>query len=368
MYLPAIPRIVEAWGISMAQGNLSLVIYFVSFSIFLLIHGPMSDRFGRKPVLIGGILIFIAGSGLCAMASNITFLVIARTVQGAGAAAASSLALALSKDLYEGAERQKILAYIGVIMAFCPMLAPSVGGLMLKFGSWEWIFVSQAVVALVALYGVSRLAEPLTEFTSGGVLAVAGRYVEVLKNGKFSVMALAFAMMVLPHFAFIGGSPAIYIIDFGMSEQVFGFYFAANALSFMLGSLTCTRIGQRVKPLHILYVSLVAIFCAGVLMLVLGGTSAMVVAIPMCCITFSVGLSRPVSNSLILDQVDKDVGAASGIMTPEMFMAASMAMQLIVLDWPNRPMVLGQLALVGATIPLVVLLIMRSIAKRQARG
>lgn len=149
MYLPAIPALQKLWGIPLAQANLSLVIYFLSFSFFLLIHGPMSDRFGRRPVLIAGILTFIAGSGLCAMADSITFLVIARAVQAAGAAAASALALALSKDLYEGVQRQKILASIGVIMAFCPMLAPTLGGLMLKFGSWRWIFIIQGTMALV---------------------------------------------------------------------------------------------------------------------------------------------------------------------------------------------------------------------------
>lgn len=84
MYLPAIPRIASQWGITMAQANLSLVIYFVSFSVCLLIHGPLSDRFGRKPVLLGGILIFIAGSILCALSGSISMLVAARAVQELG--------------------------------------------------------------------------------------------------------------------------------------------------------------------------------------------------------------------------------------------------------------------------------------------
>lgn len=359
MYLPAIPTLQEVWGIPMAQANLSLVIYFISFSIFLLIHGPLSDRLGRRPVLICGILTFIAGSWLCAAATNITLLSLARVVQGAGAAAASALALALSKDLYEGVERQKVLASIGVIMAFCPMLAPTLGGLMLKFGSWRWIFISQGALALVGLYGVFRLKEPLTSFTTGGFLAVAGRYVSVFKNGRFSVMAMAFAFMIFPHFGFIGGSPAIYITGFGMTEDVFGLYFGANALGFMLGSFACTRLGGSFKPVRILYTTLIGIFCCGCALLALGGTSPLTVAIPMFFITFCVGFSRPVSNHMILEEVDSDVGAASAVMTFEMFVVGAVSMEVIALEWSSKIAVLGIMALAGSAVPLTVLLIMR---------
>lgn len=363
MYLPAIPTLQSLWGIPLAQANLSLVIFFAAFSLCLLIYGPLSDRFGRRPVLLGGILLFILGSGLCAISNSISVLIAARAVQAAGAASASALALALSKDLYEGVQRQKILASIGVIMAFCPMLAPSLGGLMLQFGSWRWIFVSQGLMALIALYGVCRLKEPLTEFTSGGVFAVAGRYIQVLKNGRFTVMALAFACMVFPHFGFIGGSPAIYITGFGLSEQSFGMFFGLNAFGFMLGSLACTRLGGSVKPLHVLYGSLCAILLGGILLILLGGTSPLMVSLPMLLITFSVGFSRPVSNNLILEQVDTDVGAAASIMTFEMFMVGALSMEIIALEWTSKVDVLGSLALLGAVIPCVALVCMRVFMK-----
>ncbi|MCJ2162975.1 MULTISPECIES: multidrug effflux MFS transporter [unclassified Pseudodesulfovibrio] len=355
MYLPAIPALQASWGISFATANLSLVLFMATFSVCLLIHGPLSDRFGRRPVLIYGILLFIAGTILCAVSNSIFTLLVGRCVQAAGAAAASSLALALSKDLYSGPERQKILAYIGVIMALAPMLAPTLGGLMLKFASWRYIFVVQVLLALIGLYGVYRLEEPLTEFTQGGILSMAGRYVTVMKNLPFMGLSAGFAMMSLPHFGFIGGSTDIYINGFGISEQMFGLYFGFNALGFMLGSFVCTRLVGVYKPLNMLYFTLFAFFGAGVLMLFMGGHSPVAVAIPMVCISFCVGFSRPISNSMILDQVDKDVGAASGILTFEIFFVAAVSMQLISLEWDAKPMVLGWLALSSAVVPFVAL-------------
>lgn len=357
MYLPAIPALQATWNISFATVNLSLVLFMAVFSVFLLVHGPLSDRFGRRPVLIAGILLFIAGTSLCAAANGIAMLLVGRCVQAAGAAAASSLALALSKDLYDGTQRQKILAHIGVIMALAPMLAPTIGGLMLKFASWRLIFVLQSCLALVGLYGVYRLDEPVTEFTKGGFLAVASRYTAVARNLPFMVLSLGFALMVLPHFAFIGGSTDIYINGFGLSEQAFGLYFGFNAVGFMLGSLACTRLAGVYKPLNMLYFTIGLFFCGGVLMLVLGGRTPETVAAAMIVIAFSVGFSRPISNSMILDQVDTDVGAASGILTFEMFLIAAVSMQLVSLDcWGHKPSFIGWGAMISALVPLAALL------------
>lgn len=360
MYLPAIPHLQEAWGVPFAVVNRSLVLFIVTFSTFLLIHGPLSDRFGRRPVLLGGIVLFIFGSALCAAADSVVALLVGRAVQGAGAAAASSLALALSKDLYEGVQRQKILGYIGVIMAFVPMMAPTLGGFLMRYGSWRWIFVFQALVALFGLYGVFRLKETVTDFTRGGVLSVLGRYVTVLRNSRFTVLAVAFAIMLLPHFGFIGGSTDIYINVFGMPEHVFGLYFGFNALGFMLGSFASTRLSGVMPPMAVLYGSLCAVLSAGMLLLLLGGGSPLAVALPMFCVIFSVGFSRPVSNSVTLDQVDRDVGAASGVMIFLMFFVGALSMEFISWDWPNKPVILGIMAVAGAGTALTALLIMRA--------
>ncbi|MEF2144860.1 MAG: Bcr/CflA family efflux MFS transporter [Desulfovibrionaceae bacterium] len=359
MYLPAIPELQAIWGIPLSLANLSLVSFFVSFSFFLLIHGPLSDRFGRRPVLIGGILLFITGSLLCAAATGIVWLIIARAVQGAGAAAASSLSLALSKDLYQGQERQRILAYIAVILSLCPMLAPSLGGWVLLVASWRWIFICQALLALAGLYGSYLLKEPLQERTQGGIRSVAGRYLVLFRNRRFMIVALAFSIMSIPHFAYIGGSPDMLISGFGMSEQAYGVYFGLNAVGLMLGAMLCSRLAAARHGLRTLVVALAGLFCAGAALCLTNGASPLGLVLPMFAATFCLGLSRPISNHLILEQVDSDFGAASSILTFTIFTLGGTGMWLISLDWWSKPGLLARLLLGCSLFPLLTLRLLK---------
>ena len=259
MYLPALPTIQEQWGISLAEVNLSLVLFFILFSFFMLIYGPLSDKLGRKPVLIGGVGIYVLGSVLCALSTNIWLLVTARIVQAAGAASASALSMALAKDLYTGTERQKVLAYIGVIIPLCPMLAPMLGSMMLKFLSWKWIFGCQAVLASMAFYGTLVFKEPEFEKTEGGILNMFSRYLVVLKNLEFSTYCFAFSVIGIGFFGFLAGSADIYIRGFGMNEQQYAMFFGFNAIGFMTGSFTCSRLCVGYSSMSILKVSLIGV-------------------------------------------------------------------------------------------------------------
>lgn len=130
MYLPAIPLLQKAWNQPLSIMNLTLVGFFISYCISLLFYGPLSDRIGRRPPLLAGIGVYILASLMCAASNSVGALIFFRVFQAAGASAASVLALAITKDVYEGHEREKILAYIGVIMALAPMLAPSLGSMV----------------------------------------------------------------------------------------------------------------------------------------------------------------------------------------------------------------------------------------------
>ena len=152
MYLPAIPLLQDTWQQPLTMVNLTLIGFFAAYCFFILIYGPLSDRFGRRTPLMIGIAIYILASLMCALSQNVGSLIVCRILQGAGAAAASTISMAICKDIFEGRERQQVLAYIVTIMALAPMLAPVIGSwLLLKF-TWAVDFsYSGYAVALLLL-------------------------------------------------------------------------------------------------------------------------------------------------------------------------------------------------------------------------
>ena len=270
MYLPAIPTLQALWGISLAEANLSVVAFFICFSLCLLAHGPLSDRLGRKPVLVWGLVIYVASCFACALADSIWVLIAGRVAQAVGAAAAAALSLALAKDLYGGVMRQKVLAYIGVIMPLCPMIAPMIGGELLLVMSWRGIFVCQGMTGLAVLLGCLRLKEPLTNFTSGGVWPVIKRYGVLFGNTRFIALNFALTFMGLGYFGFVAGSSSIYISGFGVSEQTYGFLFGLNGFAIMAGSFVSARLCATMSAQALLRYSLVGMVAASIVLAATG--------------------------------------------------------------------------------------------------
>lgn len=355
MYLPALPTIQNQFGVTLAMVNLSLVLFFMVFSFCMLIYGPLSDRFGRKPVLIFGVGMYVLGSFLCAASVSITMLIGARVLQAAGAGAAFALALALVKDLYSGVRRQQLLAYIGVIIPLCPMLAPLFGSTMLKMFSWRWIFIAQGLLAAVAFYGTLVFKEPAIEKTKGGLLSVLSRYLVVLKNVKFTTYCFAFSFMGLGFFGFLAGSADIYTRTFHTTEQLYAIYFGLNAFGFMVGSFACSRLCVSYSSKSILVASLAGILVSGLLIYFLAASPASFGAC-MLLMTFSIGVSRPVSNHMMLDTVDRDIGTASAMITFTYYIFGSLGMQLVSFGWSSKIIVIGLMGIVGGIVPLIAIL------------
>ncbi len=349
MYLPAIPHLKQLWDQPLMIVNLTLIGFFLAYCLGMLVYGPLSDRFGRRRPLLAGIAIFIAASLLCALAGNIAALIAARILQAAGAAAASALSLAMCKDLFESRQRARILAYIAVIVALAPMLAPIVGGWVIHYSSWRWVFILQGSMGLVAWVGVYRMAEPLTQFrivTAGDALKV---YLGLLRNRRFTGLMLAISSLILPFFGFLAACSDIYMGRFGMDERAFGYFFAFNALAFMCGPIAFGRLLRWYSTASLLTAAFAGIGAAGALMAVLPHRTPWSLALPMWATTFCLGLSRPPSNNLMLDQVDRDVGAASALIIFTFMTIGAAGMGLVSLDWPDKITVLGVLGgLTGA--------------------
>ncbi len=348
--------------------NFTLSGFFIGFCVSMLLYGPLSDKFGRKPPLVCGIIIYIGASLASGFVNDIYPLIILRVLQGLGASSGVVISMAITKDLYDGQQRQRMLAYMAVIMALAPMLAPVFGGVIMTWLSWHWVFFVQAGMGMIALVGVFWLKEPLQVPEDVSVLKAVGLYLKLFGNRRYIGLVLLFSVIVLPHFSFIGSASNIYISHFGTSEQVFSYFFAFNAAAIMAGSFMCTRIQRHMASQKIVTISFAGILAGGLLMhadLVSGPWG---LALPMAVASFFFGLSRPPSNHLVLLQVDHGAGTASSLMIFLYFMVAAFAMWFIALDWADTIHVIARLAIFAALFVLAVWLPMVKKLKLDAKA
>lgn len=357
MYLPALPSLTALWNTTEATINLTLVAFFVSFSLALLFYGPISDRYGRKPVLMAGISIYILACLVCAAADGPWMLVAGRILQGMGAASAATLSLAMTKDCFEGAERERVMAHMAVIVSLAPMLAPVLGGLILNVAGWPVIFYTQVVLGVVSMWGVWRLKEPAPA-TGRSLGQVLKAYVKLISNLRFMTLCTLIALGMTPLFCFIGGSAFIFIDHFGLSEQVYSYFFAFNSAALMLGFWICGRLLKRHVPgFKIIIMGYCGILAGAVALAFCAELGPWGMAVPMAFLTMSLGMTRPPSSNFLLEQVRQDAGSAASLIMFTYFVGGATAMWFIALPWDNKILTL---ALVGvATSALVLALLPR---------
>jgi MFS transporter, DHA1 family, multidrug resistance protein len=353
MYLAAIPFLVKDWRESLVTVNMTLVCFFVSYCVFLLIYGPVSDRFGRKPPLLAGVGLYVLASIFCAMAGNITIMIVARSVQGAGAAAATAMAFSICKDRFEGHIRQRIFVQIAIIVAAAPMIAPILGGWVIKLYSWRWVFGIQALMGLVAFFGVYRMPESLKTSAQERFSRVFGSYIRLFGNSHYILLTLTFAVSGIPFFAYIASSTDIYITTLGYNEEQFGYFFGVNAAAFLVAPIFFSRMARRFPLNPLLTIGFAGMIGASALMLCPWIPDPWRLAIPMWLLTFSFSFCRPPSNNLIMEQVDRDVGAASSFMVFIFFVTGACSMAVISLDWMDKITALGWMGIIASSITLL---------------
>ncbi len=369
MILPAIPSLAALWNKPLSVVNLILIAFFVTYAFCLLFYGPVSDRYGRRRPLIIGISLYIFASMLCAAADGATTLIVFRILQAAGAAASASLSMAMTKDIFSGKERERILAYIAIIMALAPMFAPIMGGWILAYLSWHWIFFAQGMMGMIGLLGVLRTPETLKEASDTPLSKVMHSYGDLLRNKSYVIMVLVMSVSLLPLYSFIAGSSALYINGFGLSEQNFSYLFAFNALALMAGSISCLKLTQRMDSKYLMTAGFAGIVLGGILILVIGHRGPWSFAIPMAMITYSIGISRPPSNHLVLEQVRKDAGSASSLLIFTYFTLGAVGMWMVSQDRIDRIQILGIIALsCGALVLVAWMLLQRKDISRSRRN
>ena len=244
IYLPALPMLREALGANEAQTLLTLSAFFVGFGTGQLFLGPLSDRFGRKRPLLAGLIVYGVASVACARASSMPDLIVWRFVQAFGGSIVPTLVQAMVRDLYDRDQSARILSLNMLVTASAPVVAPLIGGQVLLWLDWRAIFWVLVGFGLVALLAALALPETLGESRRNEAhpLAMLLGYFELLRSRRYVGYVACSTFYFCCLFAFIAGSPFVYIEYFGVPPQYYGFLFGVN----MLGMIATTFINSRI--------------------------------------------------------------------------------------------------------------------------
>lgn len=329
LYIPAMPQMVEALATSHSKVNMTLSMFFIFYAGGLLFWGPLSEKFGRKPILLTGLGIYTISSIFCAFSLNVEQLIMARMLQAFGGSAVTVVSMAIVKDLYEGHERERVMATVMSMVIIAPMVAPVLGAFLLKIASWRMVFLTLAIISMIAATVTFFFQETLEEKYSGSVFHSWGRLTVVLKNPGFSFLLIIFSIVPTAMMAFLASSSFIYISGFGMSEQKFSFFFAFNALFALIGPTLYIRVSKYISPNIIISSCFVLLMCCGIVVETLGHLSPYLFAVAVGLATLAVITMRVPSANLMLNQQEHDTGSASALINFFGMIMGSLGMFLV---------------------------------------
>jgi DHA1 family bicyclomycin/chloramphenicol resistance-like MFS transporter len=320
MYLPSLPAIARDFGATAGQTQLTLSAFLFGFAAGQFFYGPVSDRVGRKPVLLFGIGLFTLASLVCALAPNIETLVAARFVQALGASGPIVLGRAIVRDFYEGARAGRELSRMGTIMGVVPAVAPVVGGLIAQFSGWRvtfgvMILCGGALAATVVL----RLPESIRSKSDVPIsfVSIVKGFGVLLGHPGYRVYVALSMLAYGGLFAFISGSSFVLQGLYGLNELTYAFSFAFVVVGFITGTTLAQRlVGPRGLDGTIQF-GVMALALGGVLMLVLvaaGVASSLAITGPMAIYGIGVGLTMPQSMASALMPFPARAGAASSLL------------------------------------------------------
>jgi len=319
MYLPSLPDIARLLGASSAQVQLTISAYLIGFAAGQIIYGPVSDRHGRKPVLIGAIALYCAASLACALSTSIEMLIVARAFQALGGSGGIVLTRAIVRDIYSGAHAGRELSVIGSVMALAPVLAPILGGLIQTAFGWRMTFLAlvgagfagAAVVwALLPETLNTRATEPVSLPSMLRSYRIVGRNRAYL--AYLSITAASYAGL----FAWISGSAFVLQDLYGLAPFDFGVAFALGSVGYMVGSAIAARLVIRLGLDGVLGLGGCACAAGGLAMVAavaFGLMSSMSLVLPMAVYLAGLGMVLPQGIAGAMTPFPERAGAASSL-------------------------------------------------------
>ncbi len=335
MYLPALPTITEDLGTTSAAVQLTLTGTLLGLALGQLVLGPLADRFGRKRPLIAGTALHVVASLLVLVAPNIAVLGALRVLQGVGTAAGAVIALAVVRDLYTGRAAATLLSRLFLVIGAAPVLAPTLGGELLRYTSWRGVFLALAVYGLLLVLVVgASLPEtlPAERRTSSGLRGTARAYTALFRDRVFVGLVGVAGLTMAGLFSYVSGASFVYQDEFGLDEQQFGLLFGAGAVWLIGATQLNPVLLRRLQPQAILVGGLALAGAAGVVLLVLASTGTgglFGVAIPIWVVLAGSGLALPNAPAIALSRHGESAGTAAAMLGAVQFGVGAVVAPLV---------------------------------------
>lgn len=253
MYLPALPVISAQFGVPAGSAQMTLSTYILGFALGQLLYGPMADSLGRKPVILGGTLVFAAAAVACALAQSIDQLIAMRFLHGLAAAAASVVINALMRDIYPKEEFSRMMSFVMLVTTIAPLVAPMAGGAVLVWFSWHAIFWILALAALLASAMIFFFIDetlPVERRQKFHIRTTIGNFASLFRHKRVLSYMLASGFSFAGMFSFLSAGPFVYIELNHVSPQHFGYYFALNIVFLFVLTIINSRFVRRVGALN----------------------------------------------------------------------------------------------------------------------
>jgi len=357
LYTPSLPHLADVFDTTPAVVKLSLSFNALAFGLSQLVHGPLSDRFGRRPIMLGGMTGFILFSLLCAMAQSINQLITARVFQGMSASVEAVMVLAIIHDLFDVTDRVRALAIYGMALALAPAAAAIIGGYVHTWLGWRANFVLLAMIGFLALVLIRRLLPESSVPDKNGIKPkqVLKGYGQLLTNRGFlsyAIISGAGSGMIM---AFVTAGPFVLISYFHVAVQHYGLYLLVPVLAYICGSLITKQVAGKIDIETVLRLGLLVTVIGAVILsgLIFGGfQGAISLTLAMAVITFGLGPVFAIAPMRALAATGGSIGVASALVStiPPIMGGLSAASLSVLHDGTSRPLaitVLGLLFIAG---------------------
>lgn len=335
MYLPGFPAIASDFKTDIAHVTLSLTSYFIGISLGQLAYGPIMDRYGRRKPLLLGILIYIVAAAGCAFSPSVEVLIGLRFFLALGGCVGMTGSRAVVRDLFSGSEIARMLSMLMMVFGVAPIIAPTIGGLVVAGLGWRYIFVVLASIAALVFIAVRRFL-PESKGPDPSVSlrpkSVALEYVAVFKDRDFLIYTFASAAAFGGFFSYISDSPFVYMKLLGFSETQFGWIYGANALGFIGASQVNRILLKRHGSVKLLNTAVGAKLCVGLLLSIgtaVGFVGPIGTITLVFCYLFCLGFVGPNAMALTLQPFSRNAGIAAALMGSLQMMAGASASALV---------------------------------------